>query len=99
MILLHRNSSCCYLSVQNDVQTEITLDVAEPFGLDPDFDYDNVQLSAKFTVEQWRGDAVRGQVQQWGRVPNAHCSGVAQKACEFETLEWVVAQCGMPINL
>ena len=60
MILLHRNSSCCYLSVQNDVQTEITLDVAEPFGLDPDFDYDNVQLSAKFTVEQWRGDAVRG---------------------------------------
>jgi len=39
------------------------------------------------------------QVQQWGRGPKAHCSGIAQKAYGFETLKWVVAQCGMPINL
>jgi len=41
----------CVLFVQNNAQTEITLDVVEPFSLDPDFDYDNVQLSAKFTDE------------------------------------------------
>ena len=41
------------------------------------------------------------QVQQWGRDPKAHCSGIAQKAYGFESLhvEWVVALCGMLINL
>jgi len=40
------------MSVQIGVsEAEISLDVVEPFSLDPHFDYDNVKLSVKFTDE------------------------------------------------
>jgi len=38
---------------------------------------------------QWRSDAVRGQVHQWGRGPKTHCRCIAQKAYGFETLDYL----------
>jgi len=38
-----------FVRFQSNGHVEITVDVVEPFSLDPDFDYDNVNMSTKFT--------------------------------------------------
>jgi len=79
-------------------------DAGEKIGLgmtNVNFALSSLFLSKLVYYVQWRSDAVRGPglAVQWGRGPKAHRSDIAQKAYGFETLKWVVAQCGMPINL